>query len=565
MTDQADDRETNVSSDADARWRPCAESSGPAQPANDSDRSIVVDHTPVEARSPWSPESDAVFAPAAGVGLERVGVATEEGAQLPTAVRDVADGETVRSATGRSTRNRWVALVVVAVLTIAGGVVARSVVSTELAAGVVPGEAIVGSSSSRAPIGPEPLVDEPFVGADRRRLPERLDQRWRIDVTGVSATGRTTVTVLDDGAVVGVFDDPTVDDGQPASVIALLAGADGTEQWRTSFDSQARAFDVLGGFGDVVVLERLDTANRSVLGLSTRTGEVLWVRETNDPGVHVVLEGTELVARVSFTVNARLTFIDPATGDEVGRVPGRLFATDFLGTWYVRNGDVVSKLELGDGWSPPTPFDTLWVDDDETASVVGGRLIAIDDGWLQTRGDDGAPTNVSATAPAGSGGFADFDLAASFVRLSPMVGDSFIAVGSRSVFGVELGENGDADVRWSATGTPIESRPTDRGLALLVATEGGGAQRILDASTGREIAVVEIVPGSIDTLQLVGNGVVLKRAAQVGFERVGLDLDGNRLWSLVGDGPLAIGVGVLVTYGPSDDGIAVTAYGDATS
>ena len=54
----------------------------------------------------------------------------------------------------------------------------------------------------------------------------------------------------------------------------------------------------------------------------------------------------------------------------------------------------------------------------------------------------------------------------------------------------------------------------------------------------------------------------MKRSAQVGFELVGLDLDGNRLWSLVGDGALAIGSGVVVTFGQSDAGVAVTAYGD---
>ncbi len=102
-------------------------------------------------------------------------------------------------------------------------------------------------------------------------------------------------------------------------------------------------------------------------------------------------------------------------------------------------------------------------------------------------------------------------------------------------------------------------------LSLVVATEGGASQSVVDASTGREITLIEMVPGSVATLQLVGNGVVVKQSALVGFERVGLDLDGNRLWSLVGEGPLAIGPGVVVTYGPSDAGVAVTAYGDPVS
>ena len=561
MTDGLDSNEV---ADADALWKPgAADDVVPAPPLDETER-----ESPIVGRdqtgSPWSSGSDAVFADMPQPVFESGG-SSPPPPTASNAARAVHDDEAIALASPPSGRRRWVAAVLVAVLAVAGAVVVRSVLADDLSADVGGNGADIDGVSDAVVTSGEliaPLVTEPFVGADRRRLPSQLQQQWSIDVEGVAATGRTRLTVIEDRSVVGVFDDGDVEDGQGASVVALLEGEDGAERWRTPFDSDARSFEVLGSFGDVIVLERLDTDNRAVLGLSVETGEALWVRNTNDPGIHVALDGTQLVARVSFTVNARLTFIDPTSGDEVGRVPGRLFATDFLGTWYVRNANAVSKLDLRDGWNPPEPFETLWVDDDETATVVGGRLLAIDDGTLEVRGDDGEPTSAATIGAAGTGGFAGLDTGANFSQLSPMVADSFVVVGSRSVFGAELDENGDADVRWRATGTPIESKPTDDGLSLLVATEGGGAQRVINASTGREIAVVEMVPGSSDTLELVGNGIVIKQSARVGFERVGLDLDGNRLWSLVGDGPLAIGEGVVVTYGPSDSGVAVTAYGD---
>ncbi len=565
-----DDSNAAVSPDSDALWKPADESdsreatvdvSARQAPAAD-DRGGRVEHN-----SPWSPESTAVFDEVSTA--RRNADATTPPIDARAGGSRIEVNEPVTSApTRRSRRRRWFAFVVVGVVSIVAIVIGRSVLTTDLVgdtAAQLETMSVDGNDAGVIARPADSLVPDPFAGADPRRLPAQLDQQWRAELADVSATGQTQLSVLDDGAVVAVFDDTSVADGQPASVIVLLDGIDGSERWRTPFDSQARSFDILGDFGDVIVFERLDTENRSVLGVSEQSGELLWVRETNDPGVHVRLEGTPLVARVSFTVNARLTFIDPNSGDEIARVPGRLFATDYLGTWYVRNSATVSKLDLRDGWSPPTPFGTLWVADSEPASVVDGQLIAIDDGRLERLDQDGAPTNVATIGAAGSGGFAGLDTGASFTQLSPMVDDSFVIVGPRSVFGAVLDESGDADVRWRATGSPIESRPTDRGLALVVATEGGGSQGVIDASTGAEITVVEMVPGSVDALRLVGNGVVVTRSAELGTERVGLDLDGNRLWSLVGDGPLEIGPGVVVTYAPSDAGVAITAYGDSPS
>lgn len=510
--------------------------------------------------SPWSIGSNAVFETAV--------------ASVPE-VEEAGNREASTSSPPprQGIRTRTVAVLTAVAVLLAVVVVGRSILITDSIDDV--GSDAVGSIGTSIDLSTSdvdgtsqvlvtPLVAEPFAGADARRLPMQLEQRWRAEVAGVSATGRAGMRVLGSDAVVGVFDVDSTEDLQVGSVVVMLDGGDGSELWRAPFDIPARALDVLADVDGVVVIERRDADNHGLFGYAADSGAVEWVRDADEPGTYASLDGTPLVVHVPTARDQSLTFIDPTSGASVGRASGRLIATDHLGTWFVRSGSVVSGLDLRDGWRPPTILETIWVDDDEPASVVGERVVVIDDGFLEIRGDGGYPTHI-ATVGVGSGGFAGLDTGANFSQLFSMVGDAFVIVGSRSVFGARLDENGDADVRWRATGTPIESRPTDRGLSLVLATEGGGSQRVVDASTGREIAVIEIVPGSMDALRLVGNGVVLKRSALVGFERVGIDLDGNRLWSLVGDGPLAIGSGVVVTAGPSGAGIAITAFGEPVS
>ncbi|MFK7917946.1 MAG: PQQ-binding-like beta-propeller repeat protein [Ilumatobacter sp.] len=561
-----------MADDSDAIWQP---GSDPSMPTTDvstrfEDPNVGLDAsdstTDVPTRfedpnstldSPWSPDSDVTFAPVAPAVFD---------------VRlDEAGGGGAPSTAGEKTRRRTrrlIALAGVAGLVLGSIAVVRLVGADELT-----GDAIVSSVDVPEAVDvPERLVSEPFSGADRRRLPDALNIQWSSSVSGVAPSSRTQLTVAPDGTVIGVFENAVVGNDTATSSIVALDGATGTQRWRTAFDSQARAFTVLGVFSGVVALERLDTTNRSVIGLDASTGEIRWERETNDPGVHVVLEGAEIIARVSFTVNARLTFIDPGTGDEVGRVPGRLFATDFEGTWYVRNASTVVTLDLRNGWSDPEPSHRLDVGNLDAATVVDDQLLELDGAVVQISGPvlrsdsvGTAPENIAAerseveiVPPT------RFTEPSSVQRFSPMVGEAFLLSGDNAVFGAVLGD-GEIELRWKADGAVIDTVRSDRGLTLLLGSDGGGTQQVVDASTGRLIVELSMVPGAIETLQMVGNGVVVKQAATVGFERVGLDLDGNRLWSLVGEGPLAIGPGVVVTYGPSDDGLTVTAYGDSST
>lgn len=496
--------------------------------------------------------------------------ATKSSIAAPSS-RRIVDDEIATFARRRRRRDRrFVAFATVVALTAVA--VAATVRATRL--GAPDGEFVAGSDGSiaaasargDAPDRPdaiepvEPLVAEPFAGADRRRLPAELGRLWTTDLDDVSAPRRMRLEVLDDGTVVGVFGDLSVDVGTPSSTVVALDGDDGAERWRVSLDGPASALTVLVGSGDAVVLEREDDGVRSLIALSAETGEARWVRRPQDPGVHTVLDGTRLIARESFTLDPPLSFIDAASGEEVGRLAGRLFATDSVGTWYVRDGTGVVRLELADGWSTPEPLAELWVGDDVPVGVVDERLVAVVDGRLEMLDDDGAPEQAVVVGKIAVSAGLDDD--ANFSQLLPIGEDALVLVAAQSAFGAELVDDGGVAIRWQAIGTPIASRPTDRGRALVMATEGGGAQRVVDASTGREIAVVELVPGAIETLQLVANGVVVKQSATIGSERVGVDLDGNRLWSLVGEGPLAVGDGVVVTHTVREVGVTVTAYGD---
>lgn len=562
-----------MADDSDAIWKPASSPDGPASDAAsrfdrtrstaDVDNILTTDvatrfeHSFSADESPWSPDAEAVFAPVPATVFD-----TPKPAEPDAGARRDAKAGTARRARSVVSLAGVLGLVlgVVAVVRL---VASDSLTGLSEVAEVLDADGPTGGANAAS------LVAEPFEGADKRRLPNDLDLRWSAIVPGVEQTSRTQLFVGPDGTVVGLFSDVAATEDQGATLIVGLDADSGDELWRTPIDSAVRAFTLLGILGDVIVLERLDTDNRAVVGVDIESGVVLWERQTNDPGVHVVLDGSQIITRVSFTGAPRLTFIDPGDGEEVGRMPGRLLATDLLGTWYVRNANTVVTLDLADGWNEPEASHRIAIGDRSDVAIVDDRLLELEGSGVQISGpvlragsvgtsdetiaDERSPLEMSSSV--------GIELPSSFQQIIPIVDNAFMLRGGNAMFGAVLLDD-EIDVRWRADGAVIGTAPTDRGLTLLLGSDGGGTQQVVDASTGRMIVQVSMVPGAIDTLQLVGNGVVIKQAATVGFERVGLDLDGNRLWSLVGEGPLAVGPGVVVTYGPSDDGLAVTAYGD---
>ncbi|MEP6298684.1 MAG: PQQ-binding-like beta-propeller repeat protein, partial [Ilumatobacter sp.] len=528
--------------------RPDDAAATPVAPIGDRREVRSISPADESTPSPWSAGSGATFSPTVAPRLDVADsevvartVPAVSGVESP--VRHVTvDGEVVAFARRPNRRRIAVAAMVAAVAAVVAVlVVVRAVrpdgldgdVTTGLSdEWIYPNFDGVGDVVVASGALVDPLVDEPFAGADRRRLPARLDERWSTEVVDVDVPSGTDLTVLDDGSVIGVFDDRSVDAGEMASVVVALDTDDGSELWRSRFESSARDLTVVAAFDGVVVMQRRSSTEQSLLGLAAATGDVLWADETDGSVSHSVVPGTSLVARDSSADFPPLGFIDPVTGAEVGRPDGRPFAVDSRGAMFFRNGRDVSRLDLRDGWSPPVPVGELPVDgpavEDAPASVVDGRLVVIVDGDLHVRGDDGTPRRAEIVgADPGDGPVA-------FTELVPIGDDAVVLLGGGDAFGADLLDDGDVDIRWRASGTPISFRSTDRGATIVMATEGGGEQRVIDGSTGQEITSVDMVPGAIDTLQLVGNGVVVKRSATVGTERVGLDLDGDQLWTLVG-------------------------------
>jgi len=402
----------------------------------------------------------------------------------------------------------------------------------------------------------EPAVGSPF--GNTKRLPDSVDTRWATAIDGVVATADSSVFVERRELVVAVFDgsDPLTDSA--SAVVVGIAGSTGDERWRTLLGSGARDLSVVGVTNEVVVVERRVNSDLAVLGIDTAGGRVLWERQPSRLDEHVLLPGVGLVVAVASSPDDELVFIDAITGEAVGAVSGALLSSDGSGRWYVRESNRVAELDLRTGWSPPTAVGQVDVPDTVPVAVIDRRLV--------TPGRSGLVEVERSDSPGARLPFVpdvdELQAPSALIQFNPIAGTSFILTGGGSVFGATLG-SGDVDITWRVFGAVINSSPSDRGLLLNVASDSGGVQRVVDGSSGEVVASVGMVPGARDGLEMVANGVLLKRASGSGFERVGIDLDGDERWALEGDSPIAIGDRLLVTYRPGIDGAVLIASGDA--
>ena len=141
-----------------------------------------------------------------------------------------------------------------------------------------------------------------------------------------------------------------------------------------------------------------------------------------------------------------------------------------------------------------------------------------------------------------------------------MVGSTFVLTTEAETYGATLDDQG-VELRWQVDGRVVNAVATDRGLALLTASAAGTDLRVIDASTGATITPVARETSVLDSLRVVANGVVVERPAAIGVERVGLDLDGEAMWTLIGSGPVAVGDELAVVFAPSADGVRIVGYG----
>ncbi len=449
-----------------------------------------------------------------------------------------------------ATRRRWGLIALVGVVAAAVGVVG---VRAAAAPSAVDGTLDVAAIESSAPADQvEPLVVEPFAGADPARLPDEAAQRWVLELDGLVATDRTRLYVDGKRSVLALLD--RAEPGEDGiGVVVAIDAATGEERWRASFERGAASLRLLGVLDEVAMIERLHPDDRGIVGFDIERGTLLWDRPVTEPGLNRVLDGTSLVTRIGVSNDDGLVFIDPQSGDEVGRVDGELFSTDLLGRWFVRTGDAAVALDLRDGWQPPRSVATFTDPDVAVAAVIGDRLIEADRTTLRISDDTGGPGSEFVLRELGP--------VASIGGLFPIDDSAFVLTTEAETYGAVLADDG-VELRWQVDARVVNTIATDRGLALLVASAGGTNLRVVDASTGATITPVSLESTALDTLRIVANGVVVERPAAIGVERVGLDLDGDARWTLIGSGPVAIGDGLVAVYSTGAGGVRIAGYAD---
>jgi outer membrane protein assembly factor BamB len=404
--------------------------------------------------------------------------------------------------------------------------------------------------------GPARPVFEEIAGADSRRLPATSAVIWTSKIDAPNEGASDPAFIVDGRSTVVVILDDTTDG---ATLIGLDATS-GAERWRTRADFEPSAATLLGVIDGVLVIERNDLVARSLVGVETATGDMVWELDTRDNGVHVILSGTDVITRVSFTGDERLTFIDPASGGEVARINGRILGTDLSGTWFVSSGRRLLSIDLADGYTEPTEIASSATNWDSPTTVVEGRVIVVDtDGTLAEVLPDS--TDLVSLVTVG-GNLPDI---ASLISTG---GPTLMGIGDGKVLGATL--TGDQVViNWQLDASVRVVDVTRRGLLVAVsdATNGlidGVDLAVIDAVSGERLAAIGSAPSQDELPRLLGDGFVVTDDAQLGFERIGYDLDGAEVWRLPSNDPVRIGDRIVVTVGTSATGYTVAAFGDAT-
>jgi hypothetical protein len=420
-------------------------------------------------------------------------------------------------------------------------------------------------------------LDTPFAGTDLRRLPTELAPLWTTEVAQLVADGSdsatTWVEAVDDRyVVVGIGDARTLE--APAAVLALDASS-GERLWANQVESRIDQVEFVAAIDDVLVL----TINTKVLALDLPTGSELWSGRLAKVGGPVErierLEGTDLLAVMSSDPDHPIRLIEPRTGATVGEMAGDIIGTDHRGRWYVLRGDKILEFDLvRRSDEDPSNGRSVSTADGELVGAVdsGSRsAVAVVDGSLVTTLDEMlavGPLEADGERITGTDGLTPLTIDLNTPEWVVLVrgiialgGSAFATVGGGTVSGAEV-IDGSIRFAWQRRGTVTADFATERGVVLLVGTNGGAAQTLVDGSTGETIASLTMSPGLFDALEVVGTGIVTRRTSRQGLRIAGLDLDGNELWALDGSIPVSVGKRIVVQSTPQADGsFEVTAYG----
>lgn len=416
------------------------------------------------------------------------------------------------------------------------------------------------------------------VGAadDPQRLPETIPSLWTTELPQLRADGggsamTWTETIGDRFVVVGTGDARAT--SGPAAV-HLLDAATGRRVWVTQVETRLDRVRFAAAIGESLVL----TVDSEVVAFELGSGRRLWAAElTGADGrrQHVErLDGTDLLGLFRPGPVESVVVIDSATGSVVTEMTGVVLGTDAKGRWYVQRGEEVLEFDLGgstvnagSGRSVSASVDGELV---ATVAASGQPVAVIDDVLVTSVGGELAsgPIRVGGERTVGGDGLTPLTLADSVPDglvlvggLVPLGGPGFLVVGGGMVHGAEV-LDGSIRFAWSRRGSLTATLPNEESAQLIVASNGGSTQTLVDAATGDTVVVLTMTPGMLETLDVVANGVVVRRTSRDGQRIAGLDLAGNELWALDGPAPAAVGFGMVVRSLPQSDGsYEVTAYG----
>ena len=450
-----------------------------------------------------------------------------------------------RSGPGR--RPLAAVLLLVVVVTLAAAIVvpeSRTATGDIEVAARTPDGVTVGARAPLMDLGGDVTLgpgDVPLLTArcPQQRLPASPDPLWSTEFVDARRVV-SPVTVTDESVIAIVGFDELTANGLPSVSVVALGLDDGQERWRAPLQPATGAHEIVGVVDRTVIVRSAagpDMAYRKLFGFDEESGEVRWDRGFRGDWSAAVDESTGVVhvgvrrPAVSSTTESEVEVLEPRTGDRLHIAAGALLGVDSRGRIVTRVGDEVLASSVTErellGVVDPTGSPSTLVGADVVVAAGNGSELSV----LSGSGDDRSLPLV---------GSAGIDAPGFVVDLSQLGGSSLLVSAAGAVHGAQVGDD-TVEIRWRVSGVVLDSAATDRGRSLLVATEGGADQRVIDSSTGRTIADVVLRPGSLATLGLVANGVVVHDVADGEPTRTALDLDGRELWSLPGDGPLAVG------------------------
>ena len=394
-----------------------------------------------------------------------------------------------------------------------------------------------------------------------RRLPDSVELRWETAVPEARRLVGPLTVGAESFVAVAAFDSSS-SSGSAASLIGFDL-ADGAERWRIDLQPSTGSHEIVGIVDGVVVVRSAagpDISYRRLFGFDERTGAVLWDRgfvgswtPLVDDVTNKVYVGVQRPVAASAEMG-EVAVLDPRTGDRLHVAAGAFVGTGPEGALVTRAGDEVLASSVKDrallGAVVPAESPFALAGDGVVVASGAASTLAVSTGVDSTFEERELPLVGSAgiTPP----GFV--------VALDGLGGSAVLVAGEGAVYGAQVGDD-SVEIRWRAVGVVLDDEPTDRGRSLLVATDGGAGQRVVDASTGRTIVELVLRPGALSTLAMVGNGVIIQDVVDGDAVRTALDLDGRRIWTLPGTGALAVGAGVVVHVVDGDDAIVLRAHG----